>query len=80
MYKLITELYNVSCKIDGNMDSSYEPSVHVEDLSGSDSSKDSLPMCIYFYLFLWEKILLTWVRHLEKEVLLNSQESKFPDP
>ena len=28
MYKLITELYNVSCKIDGNMDSSYEPSVH----------------------------------------------------
>lgn len=49
MYKLITELYNVSCKIDGNMDSSYEPSVLVEDLSGSDSSKDSLPVCIYFY-------------------------------
>ena len=52
MYKLITELYDVSCKIVGNMDSSYESSVHVEDLSGSDSSKDSLPMCIYFYLFL----------------------------
>ena len=66
MSKLLTELYNVSCKIDGNMDSSYEPSVHVEDLSGSDSGKDSLPVCIYFYLFLWEKNIVDLSQTLGK--------------
>ena len=66
MSKLITELYNVSCKIDGNMDSSYEPSVHVEDLSGSDSGKDSLPVRIYFYLFLWEKNIVDLSQTLGK--------------
>lgn len=32
------------------MDSSHQPAEHVDDLSGSDSGKDSLPVCIYFYL------------------------------
>ena len=61
------------------MDSSHQPAEHVDDLSGSDSGKDSLPVCIYFYLnvSLRKNVVDLSDRHLEKEVLLKSQ-SKFP--
>lgn len=76
---IITELpVYIFCKIDGNMDSSPGPAVHVEDLSGSDSGKDSgslLCTCtMYLFLFvsLRKNIVHLSVRHLEKEVSLNS--------